>query len=160
MRTWTVLAAAGVCLLTALVAHTAEGIQAFELDSMARIVESQKGKPFVLVIWSLDCEYCGISMKNLAQEKRKRGSFNIVTLSTDSATEPDAVALMKKKLQSVGMTANAWAYSDAIPEQLRYAIDPSWYGEKPRSYWFNAHGESIAHSGVISAAVIEKFAQK
>jgi hypothetical protein len=43
------------------------------------------------------------------------------------------------------------------PERLRYAIDRSWHGEKPRSYWFNARGERVAYSGVITAAVIDKY---
>ena len=120
-------------------------------------VASQKGKPFVLIVWSLDCEYCQISMKNMAEEKRKRKNFNIVTLSTDSAEDAEAVALMKKKLASVGMSRNAWAFGAAPPEELRYAIDPKWHGEKPRSYWFTANGESVAYSGMITAATIDRF---
>lgn len=150
----------GILMLTALPALAAAPIQAFEADGMARIVASQKGKPFVLIVWSLDCVYCQASMKNLAQEKRRRQDFNIVTLATDSAEDPQAVALMKKKLASVGMTGNAWAFGDAPQEQLRYAIDPGWYGEKPRSYWFRANGERVAYSGLITAETIAKFAPR
>lgn len=145
-------------MLSALCVHAAPAIQPFEPDGMARIVASQKGKPFVLIVWSLDCEYCQVSMKNLAQEKRKRKNLNVVTLATDSVEDPYAVALMKKKLASVGMSGNAWAFGAAPPEQLRYAIDPKWHGEKPRSYWFNARGESVAYSGVITGTTIAKLA--
>lgn len=146
-----------VLALCALHAHAASPIQPFDADGMARIVASQKGKPFVLIVWSLDCEYCQISMKNMAEEKRKRKNFNIVTLSTDSAEDAEAVVLMKKKLASVGMSRNAWAFGAAPPEELRYAIDPKWHGEKPRSYWFTANGESVAYSGMITAATIDRF---
>lgn len=143
--------------LLTLVTHTASALQAFEPDGISRIVASQKGKPFVLVVWSLDCEYCHVSMNNLAQEKRKRKNLNIVTLSTDSLQDAQAVSLMKKRLQAVGMRSNAWAFGNAGPEQLRFAVDPKWHGEKPRSYWFNARGESVAYSGAITAETIAKL---
>ncbi|RJF98034.1 hypothetical protein [Noviherbaspirillum saxi] len=141
---------------TAAAAHAAT-IQAFEPDTLERIVAQQKGKAFVFVVWSLDCEYCQASLKTLSQEKRKRKDLQVVTLATDPVADPQAVALMKKKLESVGMSANAWAYGNAPPEQLRYALDQKWHGEKPRSYWFNARGERVAYSGVITAETIAKM---
>lgn len=159
MKKWMMPVAAGLLAMVTLAAH-AEDIRAFEPDSMERLVESHKGKPFVLLIWSLDCAYCHVSMKNLAQERSKRPDFHVVTLSTDPAADPQLAELMRKKLKSVRLEGNAWAYGDAAPEQLRYAIDPAWYGEKPRSYWFNARGERIAYSGVINEAVMAKFARK
>ena len=139
-------------MLCALVVHAAPAFQSFEPDSMERIVESQKGKPFVLIVWSLDCPYCQASLKTLAAEKRKRKELNVVTLSTDPLDDPQAATLMKKKLVAAGMAGNAWAFGSAPPEQLRYTIDPKWHGEMPRTYWFNARGESVAYSGVVTAA--------
>jgi glutaredoxin len=147
------------CLL-ALTAHAATPVQPFEPDSLGRLVASQKGKPFVLVVWSLDCPYCQASMKTLAEERRKRKDLNVVTLSTDSATDAQAVVQIRKKLASVGMSADAWAYGNAPQEQIQYALDPKWHGEKPRSYWFNAKGESVAYSGEITAATVAKLAAR
>lgn len=132
----------------------------FEPDGMERIVASQNGRPFVLLVWSLDCEFCLASMKNLAQEKRTRKGFNVVTLTTDPIDDPASMALVRKKLSATGLAANAWAFGLAPPEQLRYAIDPKWLGEKPRSYWFNANGERVAYSGLITAATIARFADR
>jgi hypothetical protein len=58
------------------------------------------------------------------------------------------------------MTRNAWAFGSTPPEQLRYVIDPKWHGEKPRSYWFNARGEKIAYSGVLTPATIQKLSSR
>ncbi|WP_052452593.1 TlpA family protein disulfide reductase [Noviherbaspirillum autotrophicum] len=153
------LIGAAICAaaLVAPASHAAPAIQPFEPDGMARIVASQKGQPFVLVVWSLDCEYCQASLKTLAQEKRKRKNLHVVTLSTDALDDEQAVALMNARLASLAMAGNAWAFGEAPPEQLRYAIDSKWHGEKPRSYWFNAKGESTAYSGVITPQVIAKF---
>lgn len=150
--------AACLTMFCAVPAHAASMIQAFDTNSMSHLVAAQKGKPFVLVVWSLDCEYCQTSLQNLAQEKRKGRTLNIVTLSTDAAADAQAVKLMKMKLRKFGIGGDAWAYGAAAPEQLRYAIDPNWHGEKPRSYWFNARGESVAYSGVITPAIIDRLA--
>ncbi len=139
--------------LVSAVACAAPAIQVFQTDSMARIIAGQKGKPFVLMVWSLDCEYCQASLNTLAQEKRKRKDLTVVTLATDALGD----AQVKKKLGSIGLGTNAWAFSAAPQEQLRYAIDAKWHGEMPRSYWFNAKGERVGYSGLITAEIITKF---
>ena len=147
-------------MLWTVAAHAAFAIQPFEPDSMARIIASQNGKSFVLIVWSLDCEFCQASLNTLAQEKRRHRNLQVVTLATDPLGDAQVAALMKKKLASVGITGNAWAFGAAPPEQLRYAVDSKWHGEMPRSYWFNAHGEKTAYSGVITPAVVAKFTAK
>lgn len=143
------------CMFAAAVANAAPTIQAFEPDGMARIVASQKGKPFVLIIWSLDCEYCQASLTALAHERLTRKALRVVTLSMDALGDVPAATVIRKKLARLGMTGDAWAFGTTPAEQLRYAIDPQWHGEMPRSYWFNAGGEKIAYSGVLMPATIE-----
>ena len=135
----------------------AAGLQSFETDTFTRIVEKQKGKSFVLLVWSLDCEFCQASLKTLSEEKRKRKDLNIVTVSTDAVDDPQAASLMQKRLVSLNLIANAWAFGSAPPEQLRYAIDPKWHGEMPRSYWFNARGKKVAYSGMLTPTVIDRL---
>lgn len=138
----------------------AAGLQSFEPDTFTRIVEKQKGKPFVLLVWSLDCEFCQASLKTLSEEKRKRKDLNIVTVSTDAIDDPQAASLMQKRLVSLNLIDNAWAFGSAPSEQLRYAIDPKWHGEMPRSYWFNVRGEKVAFSGVLTQAVIDRLSSQ
>ena len=138
-------------------AYAGQGMREFKSDSLQRIVAEQKGKPFVLIVWSLDCSFCQTSLDNLVMEQRRRKDLRIVTLCTDSIGDRETMAASVKRLQGLGLTHHAWAYGDEPPEQLRYALDPKWHGEKPRSYWFNAKGEKIAYSGVITPALIDKF---
>ncbi|SFU36546.1 TlpA family protein disulfide reductase [Pseudoduganella namucuonensis] len=147
------------CLLTLLTAsaHAAQPIQPFEADGMARILAGQKGKPFVLVVWSLDCGYCLASLTHLAREKRKHKSLKVVTLATDTLSDERNAAMMQKKLKAAGIASEAWAFGAAPPEQLRYAIDGKWHGELPRSYWFDGRGGKVAHSGVIAPEVIARL---
>lgn len=144
-------------LLSSVAAQAGTSLQSFEPESFAHIVDKQKAKPFVMIVWSLDCEFCQASLKTLAAEKRKRKDLNIVTVSTDNAGDSQSVDLMQKRLLALQMTSDAWAFGSAPSEQLRYVIDPKWHGEMPRSYWFNAKGEKIAYSGVLTSAAIEKL---
>lgn len=138
----------------------ASGLQTFEPDSVSRIIEKQKGKPFVLIVWSLDCEFCQTSLKTLASERNKGKRLNLVTVSTDSLDDPQLATQMQKRLSKLRMSDNAWAFGSAAPEHLRYAIDPKWHGEMPRSYWFNARGEKVAYSGVLTQDVIDKLSSQ
>lgn len=150
-----------ITLLGLLLAAGAAGAAApFEADSLERIVAGQRGRPFVLLVWSLDCVYCQASLDTLARERRARKNLRIVTLSTDSLDDPEAATLMRRRLTALGMTADAWAFGAAPAEQLRYAIDPKWHGEMPRSYWFNGRGDKVAHSGVLTPAVIAQLSSR
>ncbi len=133
-----------------------EKIRAFEPESFRQIADSHKGKPFMVMIWSLDCEYCLASFKALSEAGRS-GRVRIVTIATDLVDDPQAVKLMAETLATAGLDKEAWAFGAAPAEQLRYAIDPKWHGEKPRSYWFDARGERVAYSGIITAATIDRL---
>lgn len=135
-------------------------LQAFENDSLAHIIKQRQGKPFVLILWSLDCEYCQASLQALAQKKRQNKNLNIVTLATDSMADAQTAALIRQRLRALGMQSDTWAFGAAPAEQLRHAIDPNWHGELPRSYWFNVggtHGTKRSYSGVLDAAIIERY---
>lgn len=141
-------------------ASAAGMLQTFEPASLQQIVQQHKGKPFMLFIWSLDCTYCQTTLDVLAQVKRDDKGLTIVTLSTDAADDPQAAALMEKRLTELKMQQNAWAFGPASPDKIKYAIDPKWFGEKPRTYWFNARGERIAYSGTLTPEKIKSLQQR
>lgn len=151
---------AALALAAACMTARAGAVQSFEPDSLARIVQAHKGKPFVLVVWSLDCEFCRASLDTLAKVRQQRHDLDVVTVSTDPAHDPELGPVMRERLARLGMEKDAWAYGPLPPERLRYAIDHKWHGEKPRSYWFDARGEKIAYSGVITPAIIERYFYK
>ena len=146
------------CALLGGMAQARAPVEAFEPNSLEGIVQAHKGQPFVLMLWSLDCVYCQASLTALAQEKRTRPGLKIVTLATDSTDDPQLGALVVQRLRALGLTRDAWAFGAAPPEQLRYAVDPKWHGEMPRSYWFDADGKRVAYSGVLTPATIAKLA--
>jgi thiol-disulfide isomerase/thioredoxin len=148
---------AGLVLLTLSQTCAAQAVQEFTSDSLPTVLASQQGRPFVLVVWSLDCEFCQASLRTLSAIKRKQRQLNVVTLGTDSLSDPALAGMMKKRLGQLGLSKNAWAYGAEPAERLRYAVDKGWHGEMPRSYWFNGRGDSKARSGVITAEMVEAF---
>lgn len=148
--------AAGLMLL-AMQACSAQTIREFRTDNFSEVFAGHKGKPFVLILWSLDCEFCQASLHTLSRKRRSNKQLRIVTLGTDSLADEQAAALMKSRLAALGLKDNAWAFAGEPPEQLRYAIDKKWHGELPRSYWFTADGEVTAKSGVISEQTVDRF---
>lgn len=142
-------------LLWQLAANSVAGnIRSFGADSMAHILATQKGRPFVLFIWSLDCAYCQASLQTLAAAKRMNG-LQVVTMATDRADEAGNAAAIEQKLQAAGLRSDAWAFGPVAPERLRYVIDPGWRGEVPRSYWFAADGARTVYRGLITSDVIK-----
>ncbi|RJG00326.1 hypothetical protein [Noviherbaspirillum sedimenti] len=152
--------AAGLLLLTllfnAMGVQAEEKIHAFASESFERILADHAGKPFMIMVWSLDCVYCEASFKALAAAGRP-ARFQIVTIAADRADDPEARRLIREKLKRAGLKAELWAFGAAPAEQLHYAIDPQWRGEMPRSYWFNARGERVAYSGIITANTIARL---
>jgi hypothetical protein len=124
-------------------------VKAFGPDSFAQIAAGAKGKPQVVMVWSLDCSYCEPSFAALAQAQRR--GLKVVTIATDPADDPEATALIRHKLAKSGLQAETWAFGPAPADLLRHAIDPSWRGEMPRSYWFDGKGQVRAYSGLINA---------
>lgn len=143
-----------LCILTG--AYAGNTIRSFAPDSFAQIRATHAGKPFVVVVWGLECAYCDSSFAALAEAQHKQ-QIQVVTIATDPADNVQARRLIMKKLEASGLVSEAWAFGTASAEQLRYTIDPKWFGEMPRTYWFNAQGARRAYSGALSAPVIDRL---
>lgn len=121
-------------------------LQSFEPDSLARIVEAERGHPFWLVLWGLDCPYCIRSMRHLAARQKIDANLRVITVATDDMEQAGALL---QHLQETGIQGPAWVFGEASAQALRFSIDPAWRGEKPRAYYYDARGQRKAFSGVI-----------
>lgn len=126
--------------------HTAD-IAPFDADTLARIERDQRGEPFWLVLWDLECTYCMRSLANIAAAQKQDPGLRVVTITTDRVSEAPAIGA---RLAELGVHSRAYAFSGGASEALRYAIDPDWAGEKPRAYRYDAAGSREAISGVLS----------
>lgn len=125
----------------------ANRIAPFEPDTMKAIERAHQGRAFWVLLWDLECAYCMKSMQHAVEAQRRRPDLTLVTIATDSAMKATE---LRERLAELGIESSAFAFGSASTEALRYAVDPIWTGEKPRSYRYSASGQREAFSGVLS----------
>lgn len=151
-------ARAGFVMLLALLAWPVladDNIQPFNTTTFAELKEELAGKPFVVSLWSVDCLPCRVELDMLGKLKADNPDFPLVLISTDPIDEREEAVYI---LEEYGLEAiESWMFADAFIERLRFSIDPGWYGELPRSYFYNATHGSVAHSGILTREKLLEF---
>lgn len=123
-------------------------LKAFASGSYQQILAKQAGQPFMLVIWSITCPACLKEMPLLNELHKQWPKFKMILLSTDGLTDTDQALTTLAKF---GLTdLENWIYADDNSQKLNYEIDPEWYGELPRTYFFDAAHVRQGVSGVLS----------
>jgi hypothetical protein len=78
-----------------------------------------------------------------------------VLVQADVSPPPEAGPAMLKRAGVVG--SERWVFADDAPERLRYAIDPEWAGELPRTYLYDRSCGRIAVSGALSPEILRRW---
>ncbi|MBE0627499.1 MAG: TlpA family protein disulfide reductase [Burkholderiales bacterium] len=147
--------ALGLALWTALAAANAAGLRAFDAHSFEAIKASRAGRPFVLAFWSVYCEPCRKEMPLWERMVGEHPQIDVILVATDAPGERD---LVLKFLQgNPPGAAELWAFADDYADPLRYAVDRSWRGELPRTYFFDAAHRYEARSGLPDKAWVENW---
>jgi thiol-disulfide isomerase/thioredoxin len=143
--------------LLALVTATASAgeLRPFTGDSLPAIQQQFADRPFILTLWSLTCHHCAKELQTLGKLARSDRNLPLVIVSTDTPAEASEIRVA---LKGFGLGRfDTWVFADAVPERLRYAIDPAWRGELPRSYLFDPAHRREAHSGMLSEAQLKNW---
>ena len=53
-----------------------------------------------------------------------------------------------------------YANAEPMPERLRAVLDMGWLGEMPRTVWIGRDGTREARSGLLTADVLDGWAQR
>ena len=146
-----------LALLLALITGIAQAeVRPFTPGSMQKIQGERAGKPFILTLWSATCTHCPAELKALGELKRKYPNIDIVLLAADT---PDEIPQLAKLAEGYGLGKQAqWVFADPQPEKLRFEIDRRWYGELPRTYFFDGEHRREAVSGLVPAERLERWA--
>lgn len=154
MRAWLFAFA----LLGATSAAAAGRLQPFTGDSLSAIQQQYAGRPFILALWSLTCNHCVKELQTLGRLARHDRALPLVIVSTDTPAEAREIRAALKRFGLAHL--DTWVFDDAVPERLRYAIDPAWRGELPRSYLFDAAHRREAHSGLLGEAQLRDWLKR
>jgi thiol-disulfide isomerase/thioredoxin len=130
--------------------------QPFTAGSLAAIQAKYAGRPFILSLWSVNwCGHCITELTLLGKIAKNNKSLPLVLVSTDT---PEFSGAIQQTLDRLGLAQkDSWLFDDDIPERLRYAVDPSWYGELPRTYLYDARHRREAVVGVLSESRLQTW---
>lgn len=137
------------------VAVAAEAVRPFTQGSLGQVVAARQGKPFVLVLWSLDCQYCPTELKTLSELRRSHPNLDVVLVATDTMSDAPQLAL-KAAAHGMGQVEQ-WVFADDMPERLRREIDNRWYGEVPRTYFYDRKHQRDVKTGLVSKQFFEQW---
>lgn len=127
----------------------------FSSGSLRDIEARFAGRPFVLAFWSLTCAHCPRELESLGHLQRKLGPLPLALVATDG---PEDAAAIKDTLRRHGLAnARAWVYADEPADALRHAVDPAWWGELPRTYFYDAGHRRVGRSGLIDKAELDSW---
>ena len=131
----------------------ADNFKPFTADSFEEIKASFKGQEFLLGLWSVDCPPCMVEMEFMSDLLKLNPDIPYVLISTDPIDQREYSA---EFLEDVGLEdKESWIFADSFVERLRFSIDPNWYGELPRSYFFDSQHTMQSHSGIVSEELLK-----
>lgn len=130
-------------------------LKPFSENSLDEIIRHYAGRPFLLVLWSVDCAPCAKELDLLAATLVQHPQTNIAFVSTDGldlAGEVESV-LKRHRLDN----ADNWLFTDANSARLRYYIDEQWFGELPRSYFYTDAATRLPYSGTLTKSQLDRW---
>lgn len=133
-------------------------LKPFVSGSYQQLLTTNTNHPFMLVVWSVTCSSCLKDMALLNSLHKSKPDLKIVMLSTDGTEVSQQVKNILQKNELA--TVENWNYADENAAKLQYEIDSSWYGELPRTYFFDKRHQREGISGVLTEADYLKHFEK
>jgi len=133
----------------------AEDIVPFTSSSFESIKAEYTGKEFLVGLWSVDCPPCLVELKLMSNLLSLNPDLPFVLISTDSIELKEEAAEFLDDFNLADR--KTWMFADNFVEKLRYTIDPNWYGELPRSYFFSSDHTAQSHSGILTEDILKSW---
>jgi len=130
----------------------------FDMNTLKVIEKRYIDQPLIISFWSIDCPYCIDDLKKLGKALSKNTNVQLITVCVDGKESA-------KKAERILSQANLpkheqYQYAEVDEDRLRYNIDPAWYGELPRTYFYDATHQVTPLSGKISNSFLDKWFKK
>ncbi|MGY6216227.1 TlpA family protein disulfide reductase [Methylolobus aquaticus] len=129
----------------------------FKPGSLTAIKQEHQGQPFLLKMWSVDCPPCVKDLGMLRDKLKRHRKLNLVLVSVDESSTDQQVAAT---LHRLGMDhVESWIFAHGDARSLRREIDSQWYGELPRTYFYDAAHARLALTGPLTDAQVDAWLQ-
>jgi len=133
-------------------------LKPFGMSSRASIEQAHKGQAIILSFWSIDCAYCLDELSELAKVVAKHPKIQWVLVNVDGLDSNQEIIKTLKKIPIEN--AELWQFAESDEERLRFNVDKSWYGELPRTYFYDTQHQVKAFSGTPDASWLKAWAAK
>jgi thiol-disulfide isomerase/thioredoxin len=132
-------------------------LQSFDIGSFEQIVVDKNKQDHLVILWSFDCPPCITELEKISELHQQFPDYQLTLINTDAVDEQVRV---KKILQQFNLAElDNWGFANSDEEKLRYDIDPRWYGDLPRSYFFPLQGKIKRLRGALTSAELLKLFQ-
>ncbi|NOQ15876.1 MAG: redoxin domain-containing protein [Methyloprofundus sp.] len=137
------------CLCITTVQASDIKMHSFHQDSYQQILDKQKQQPFVLIVWSINCAACLAEME-LIHEIQQQANIKLIMLSVDGPEFRNEMLqiIQQNRLENI----EQWFFAEDNSPALRYLVDKRWYGELPRTYFFDKQHQKTGVSGILKMA--------
>ena len=130
----------------------------FDMSTRKAIEQRYSNQYLIISFWSIDCPYCIDDLQKLGKALTKNKKVKLVTVCVDGKESA-------KKAEKILSQANLpqheqYQYAEVDEDRLRYSIDPNWYGELPRTYFYDATHQITPLSGKISNSFLNTWLKK
>ena len=122
-------------------------LKPFVQGSYASLLAAREDEAFLLVIWSTTCVPCRDEFRLISEIRGTEGDFPVVLVSTDTIADSSVAEQMLSMYKMDDF--ESWIFAEDNHARLRFEIDPSWYGEMPRSYFCDADHLCAGVSGSL-----------
>lgn len=130
-------------------------LRPFEAATLTQVRATQAGKPFVVVFWSVTCEPCRHELALLGSLCRRYPGVRVLLVAADPPERRSAVLRMLASYDLAGI--ELWQFADQPPERIRYAVDRTWRGELPRTYFHDASERVTSFTGCVTPEQLEAW---
>jgi len=131
--------------------------QSFYPGSLQQIEEQYAGESFLLVIWEINCFPCREELELLGKLRQSHPDMRMTLVATDDIRMKDQIVEILTTNQLEGV--DSWIFADPNIERLRYSIDPEWFGELPRNYFYDADSSRFGFSGKLTREILDEWLQ-
>jgi thiol-disulfide isomerase/thioredoxin len=143
------------CFLLYTSASYADSI-AFNKEQLATLKTQNMGKQWLMLLWSVDCPPCFKELAIIQKLQRQHDDLAVVIINTDASDEIKTERKDIIEKFELSHLTNFY-FVDGQGDQNRFFIDPTWYGELPRSYFVESNGTFHGKSGLVDQSTLTKW---
>jgi len=128
----------------------------FDKQAWQNIKQQNLNEKWIAVFWSLECPPCFKELKTISSMIKINPQLKLVLINTDADNEMKGQmeeVINKYQLNDLTLLH----FDDEQASHSRYIVDPTWYGELPRSYFFNKKGQSQGRSGLVNKSILQQW---